>query len=57
MFCTFAELAEGDRRAKELGVLNDQGFRHPSWAEMTGRNVDSADAVSHHEKRLNAIAR
>jgi hypothetical protein len=27
------------------------------WAEMTGRNVDAADAVLQHEKRLSRIAR
>jgi hypothetical protein len=27
------------------------------WAEMTGRNVNAADAVLQHEKRLSRIAR
>jgi integrase len=45
--------------ARDKRPATYHGFRHcfMVWAEMTGRNVNAADAVLQHEKRLSRIAR
>jgi hypothetical protein len=45
--------------ARDKRPATYHGFRHcfMVWAEMTARNVDAADAVLQHEKRLSKIAR
>jgi integrase len=45
--------------ARDKRPVTYHGMRHCflTWCEMTGHNIDAADAVLQHEKRLSRIAR